>query len=171
MRPLLPGPLAAAALFVGCAQPPAPTAAPPHAALDALDDRRPLPLLPPMALHQKANMRGHLESVQRIVDGLAAEDWPAVEDAAAALGTSPQMAQTCDHLGAGAEGFTAQALDFHRRADAISAAARARDAAATLQATSDTLRACTACHATWRQQLVTPDAYAEAIRRPEADRR
>ena len=60
----------------------------------------------------------------------------------------------CQHMGVGAEGFTEMALDFHRRADAIGEAARAHDGAAVLRATSETLRACTACHATFRQEVV-----------------
>lgn len=43
----------------------------PDARLDALDNRIPVPLLAQMALHQKQNMRAHLESVQGIVAGLA----------------------------------------------------------------------------------------------------
>jgi hypothetical protein len=124
-----------------------------------MDTRAPVPLLPMMALHQKEQMRGHLVAVQEIVGALAVEDWAAVEAAAARVGTSQQMEQMCTHMGAAADGFTEQALDFHRRADAITAAARAHDAAAVLRATSDTLRACTACHETWRQQVVTPAAY------------
>lgn len=116
------------------APPPAPASA--HAELDRMDARAPVPLLPMMALHQKEQMRDHLVVVQEIVDGLAAEDWVAVETAATRMGTSPEMAQTCEHMGAAADGFTEQALDFHRRADTIAEAARAQDATAVLRATS-----------------------------------
>ncbi len=115
-----------------------------------------------MALHQKAQMRGHLEAVEQVTAALAAGDWPAVEAAAARMGSSPGMLQTCERMGAGAAGFTEQAADFHRRADTIGAAARAHDAGATLTALGDTLAACTSCHQTWRQEVVTHEAYEAA---------
>ncbi len=119
-----------------------------------LDGRKPLPLLPHMAVHQREQMRGHLEAIQALNAGLAVNDWVAVEAAAMKLGTSSEMAQTCEHMGAAAPGFTDQALDFHRRADAITVAAKAKDLSGVLRATSDTLTACTACHAMWRQEVV-----------------
>jgi len=137
-------------------------APPPAAELSALDTRRPLPLEPAMALHQKAQMRGHLEAVQQVTTALAAHDWAAVEAAAARMGSSPGMLQTCERMGASAEGFLEQAADFHRRADAIGAAARAHDPAATLTALGDTLSACTSCHQTWRQEVVTAEVYEAA---------
>lgn len=41
--------------------------------LDKMDTRRPLPLLPMMANHQKLNMRDHLLAVQEIIAALAPE--------------------------------------------------------------------------------------------------
>ena len=64
------------------------------------------------------------------------------------------MQQMCEHMGAGAEGFTELALEFHTRADAIAVAAESKDAKAVLEATSHTLQACTACHASYRQDVV-----------------
>lgn len=122
--------------------------------LAGLDHRTPVPLQPMMAWHQKQNMMEHLVAIQRIVDGLAREDWEEVERASTLIESSPQMQQTCQHMGAGAEGFTAMALDFHRRADAIGEAARAQDGAAVLRATSNTLQACTGCHDAFRQEVV-----------------
>lgn len=148
------------ALLFACAAeappPPAAVAAPTHPndALDALDPRAPLPLLPRMALHQKEQMRGHLEAVQALTAALAIDDMAQAEAAAVRLGSSPQMNMTCEHMGAGAEGFTEQALQFHQLADTIAEAARAGDRAKTLQATADTLSACAACHAAWRQEVV-----------------
>jgi hypothetical protein len=69
------------------------------------------------------------------------------------------MQQMCQHMGAGAEGFTEMALDFHRRADAIGEAARAHDRAAVLRAMSNTLRSCTGCHAAFRQEIVDPTTW------------
>ena len=153
--------LALALTFCACTT--APPAQPPRpaAALDAMDTRAPLPLLPMMALHQKQQMRGHLEAVQAVIHHLSAEDWAGVEAAALRLGTSPAMAQTCEHMGAAAPGFTDQALAFHTTADSIAAAARAHDAPGVLAATSATLQTCTTCHAAWRQQVVDDATWAE----------
>jgi hypothetical protein len=161
MRPVL----ALLVTCLGCGHP-APTAPPPPtgpAALDAMDPRQPLPLLPMMALHQKEQMRSHLEAIEGVVTHLATRDWAAVEAASLRLGTSPSMAQTCEHMGAAAPAFTEAALRFHRTADTITAAARAQDADAVLRATSATLTACTTCHAAWRQQVLSPDDHAAAV--------
>jgi uncharacterized protein involved in copper resistance len=122
--------------------------------LSELDHRKPVPLQPMMAWHQKQNMMEHLVAIQRITGGLAQEDWKEVASASALIETSPQMQQMCQHMGAGAAGFTELALEFHRRADAIGEAARAHDGPAVLRATSNTLAACTSCHATFRQEVV-----------------
>jgi hypothetical protein len=136
----------------------------PAAALAALDPRRPVPLQPMMAWHQKQNMQAHLVAIRQIVDGLAHQDWAAIEEASERIGSSPQKRQMCEHMGAGADGFTELALDFHARADAIGDGARERDAAAVLAATSDTLAACTECHATYRQDVVSADEWRTRAR-------
>lgn len=132
----------------------APSALDPVAALAQLDPRQPVPLQPMMAWHQKQNMMEHLEAIRRITAGLAVEDWDEVARASTLIESSPQMKQMCQHMGAGADGFTERALDFHRRADAIGAAARARDGKKALAATANTLEACTGCHAAYRQEVV-----------------
>lgn len=128
-------------------------------ALDAMDTRRPVPLLPMMADHQKRNMRDHLVAVQEIVTGLVASDFEAVERAAGRIGYSEQMAQMCSHMGTGAPGFTDKALAFHRTADTIKEAAVRRDAGAALAALGATLATCTGCHAEYRQQLVDEPTF------------
>jgi hypothetical protein len=122
--------------------------------LDSMDARAPVPLLPMMAAHQKSNMRDHLLAVQEIVLALAADDFAAVERAAARIGYSEQMGQMCAHMGAAAPGFTDKALEFHRTADTIAAAAQAQDRTAVAKALGATLQTCTHCHATFRQQIV-----------------
>ena len=139
------------------------------AELGTLDYRRPLPLQPMMAWHQKQNMMEHLVAIRQITQGLAEDDWEAITAASATLGSSPQMLQMCEHMGAGAEGFTELALEFHQRADAIGRAAEARDSAEVLRATSHTLEACTSCHATYRQDVVdatTWEARTSSAHRP-----
>lgn len=142
----------------------APTTTPPAASaaadtLDEIDTRSPVPLLPMMANHQKQNMREHLLAVQQIVAALATEDYPAVEGAAGRIGFSEPMGQMCTHMGAGAPGFTEQALAFHRTADRIGAAARARDRGRVLTELAATLQTCTACHAVWKQQVVDEQTW------------
>lgn len=146
-------------LAVACAEqapPPEPPAATPsaHDALAEMDPRTPVPLQPMMAWHQKQNMQEHLVAIQRITDGLAREDWAEVSAGAKLIASSPQMQMQCEHMGQGAEGFTAAALDFHARADGIVAAAEAQDATKILAATTNTLAACTGCHAKYRQDVV-----------------
>jgi hypothetical protein len=107
-----------------------------------------------MAWHQKQNMNDHLVAIQQITAALAREDWEGVAQASARIESSPQMQQMCEHMGAGADGFTEYALEFHRRADQIAVAARTQSTAAVLSATANTLQACTSCHATYRQEVV-----------------
>jgi hypothetical protein len=124
-----------------------------------MDTRTPVPLLPMMANHQKQNMRDHLVAIQEVVAALASDDYAAVEKAAGRIGFSEQMGQMCTHMGAGAPGFTDQALDFHHTADRIASAARERDQKQVLSELSATLRTCTSCHAGWKQQVVDEQAW------------
>lgn len=155
------------ALVSGCtreqqtAQPSLPTAAAPVGsassaaeALDRMDGRSPVPLLAMMANHQKQNMRDHLAAVQDIVSAIAADDYAAVEKAARRIGSSEEMGRMCTHMGAGAPGFSEEALGFHRTADRITAAAREHKRAAVLTELGATLQTCTSCHAKWKQQVV-----------------
>jgi hypothetical protein len=140
---------------------PSPVAVAPHPAdvLDGLDARTPVPLLPMMAQHQKENMRDHLVVVQRIVSATARGDFAEVALASQGIGYSEAMGRMCEHMGAGAPGFTEQALAFHRTADGIAHAAARKDAAAVLGALSDTLSACTSCHASYKQRVVDQLAH------------
>lgn len=131
-----------------------PSAVEPQQALDRLDTRRPVPLLPMMAHHQKQNMREHLEAVQAVVAAAAISDFEQVAAASRRMGYSETMGRMCEHMGAAAPGFTEQALSFHHAADDITAAALRRDGAGVLSALSTTLSACTSCHAAFKQQPV-----------------
>jgi hypothetical protein len=134
--------------------------------LDKMDARSPIPLLPMMANHQKQNMREHLLAVQEIVTALATDDYPAIEKSAGHIGFSEQMGQMCTHMGAGAPGFTEQALAFHHTADRITAAAKARDRGRVLTEFAATLKACTACHAAWKQQVVDEPTWSRVTSTP-----
>jgi len=156
------------ALTVGC-EPPAGTATPAtadHRPPVSNDTRRPLPLLPHMAEHQLANMRDHLAVVQAVVSALAAKDFEGVERAASRIASSEQMSRMCNHMGLGAPGFTEMALNFHHTADGIGAAAKQRDADATLKAVSATLQTCVGCHATFRQEIVDAATWEKITKQP-----
>jgi hypothetical protein len=124
-----------------------------------MDQRVPVPLLPMMAHHQKENMRDHLLVVQQVIQGLADDDLRGVATAAGRIGLSPDMQRMCSHMGAGAPGFTDQALQFHRTADGIAAAARKRDRQGVLTALGATLQTCTGCHATFKQSVVDESTW------------
>ena len=134
--------------------PDAATSPAPHGPTSTSDARQPLPLLPHMAEHQRQNMRDHLAAIQEIIATFSNNDFAGVEHAASRIGYSEEMAQMCNHMGAGAPGFTDMAIHFHRTADTIGAAAKQRDAGATLKAVNATLQTCVSCHATYRQEIV-----------------
>src|SRR3954468_10445355 len=67
---------------------PAPSASGAQAALDVLDTRVPVPLLPMMANHQKQNMREHLVALQAIVAGIGSNDFAAIDAASKRIGYS-----------------------------------------------------------------------------------
>jgi hypothetical protein len=135
-------------------------------ALDAMDTRAPVPLIPRMAHHQKQNMRDHLVAVQEIVTAMATDDFAAIERAAGRIGFSEQMGQMCTHMGAGAPGFTDLALGFHHSADAIAAAARQGDRVAVTRALGSTLQTCTGCHAAFRQSVVDEASWDRVTSTP-----
>jgi hypothetical protein len=126
----------------------------PIAGPGALDTRTPVPLTAMIGEHQKRNMRDHLAAVHEIVAALAADDLSAVEKAARRIGYSDSMAQMCQHMGAGAPGFTDMALAFHRTADTIAAAAERGDRQAATAALAATLSTCVGCHAAYKQEVV-----------------
>jgi cytochrome c556 len=129
----------------------------------AVDPRTPVPLTPMMAEHQKQNMRDHLAAVQEIVAALAADDLAAAAKSASRIGSSERMTQMCEHMGAGAPGFTEMALGFHRTADTIADAARRGDAKATTRALAETLATCVGCHAVYRQEVVGDAEWSRIV--------
>lgn len=136
------------------------TGASPQAELARLDQRRPVPLLAMMANHQKRNMRDHLAALQDIVQGIAADDFNAIEKASKRIGYSQQMGVMCTHMGAAAPGFTERALAFHHTADEIGEAARSHDMKAVLLKLNETMKTCTGCHAIYKQQVVDEATWA-----------
>lgn len=156
------------AVLAGCQQTPHREALSSHPQSAGSDARVPVPLLPRMAEHQLENMRDHLAAIQEITAALADNNFAGVERAAARIGYNEQMGQMCERMGAGAPGFNELALNFHRTADTIGAAARQRDANATLKAVTATLQTCVGCHAVYRQEIVDAATWERIIARPRA---
>ncbi len=127
--------------------------------LNHLDTRTPVPMPPYMALHQKQNMREHLEAVQGIIAGLSKKDFKAIATAAKRMGFSDEMGKMCQHMGAGAADFTDQAIQFHKSADEIVRFAERKDQQGVITGLNKTLNKCTACHSTFRQQIVDEATY------------
>jgi len=140
------------------------TTPPAESALDVVDTRTPVPLLPMMANHQKQNMRDHLIAVQEIVAALGTKDFASIEKSTRRIGYSEQMGTMCSHMGAGAPGFTERALEFHHTADKIGEAAKKRDLDAVMKALTDTLVTCTSCHAMFKQKVVDEATWAAATK-------
>jgi hypothetical protein len=145
---------------------PEPAASSAAAVFDSIDTRVPVPLLPVMANHQKQNMREHLAAVQGIIGAIGANDFDGISRAASTIGYSKQMGQMCNHMGAGAPGFTEQALRFHHTADKISEAAQGRDMPGVLSALNETLTTCTGCHSVFKQRVVDETTWASLAARP-----
>lgn len=127
----------------------------PHEALNTLDTRTPLPLLPRMALHQKHNMQQHLITVQNIVLAIASNDFDAVIEHSKDIATSKQTQKMCSMMGSSSPAFVAMGNAFHESADTIIAAAGERDAQKTLDALGKTIQHCTSCHSQFRQDIVS----------------
>jgi hypothetical protein len=134
----------------------------PETELEMMDKRIPVPLVPHMALHQKQNMREHLEAIQSIVVGISMNDFKMIETAAAKMGYTKKMEQMCQMMGAGAEGFAERAISFHKTAEQVVLAAKSRDKKKVLSSLADTLAQCTSCHGSYRQQVVD-DATLQQI--------
>ena len=130
------------------------TSVDPRTELETMDKRIPVPLVPHMALHQKQNMREHLEAVLGIVAGLSKNDFKMIESAASKMGLTKEMGQMCQMMGAGAEGFSEKAINFHKTADQIALAAQKHDKKGILSSLEITLAQCTSCHNSYRQQVV-----------------
>ncbi len=132
-----------------------------QAALDRLDDRSPVPLIPMMALHMKADMKDHLLVVEEITLALAAGDFEAVDESASRIAFTEDLANRCDHMGSGAPGFPELGIEFHRKASGIRVAAQARDRDGVLRALGETIQVCTGCHARFRQEVVDSAAWEQ----------
>ena len=110
-------------------------------------------------LASEAEHAGDLEAIEHIVDGLARENWKDIRLASARNRSVPPDAADVRAHGRGRRGVHAACARLpspgrrHRRVR------RAQDAQAVLQATSNTLQACTSCHAQFRQEVVDAETW------------
>ena len=126
-----------------------------HSSVSGADTRKPLPLTEMMAEHQKANMRGHLEAIRDLLGAFAEKNFSKMAEAGKKLGTTPEMAMMCEHMGQATPGFTEFGLKMHSEADKITEAALKKNLSGVMTATHRTLQSCTACHSAFKQQIVT----------------
>ena len=111
-------------------------------------------------------MRHHLAAIQGILAAISTGNFAGVEQPASRIAYSEEQGQMCNHMGAGAPGFTDTALHFHHTADTIGVAAKTRDPNATLNAVVTTLQTCVSCHATKRQEIVDDAAWQRIAAAP-----
>lgn len=121
---------------------------------DELDTRQAVQMPPMMALHHKQQMQDHLKVVQEMVQAMKTDDFKAVEKAASRIASSEESSQQCSMMGRSNPNYVAQAETFHKTADSIVAAARAKDRAKVMGALGETMTLCVSCHSTFKQQLV-----------------
>ena len=126
-----------------------------HTGQSSADMRKPVVLTEMMAEHQKKNMRDHLEAIQDLVGAIAEKNFSKMADAGKRLGTTPEMAVMCEHMGQATPGFTEFALKMHSAADKIAEAALKKNSNDVILAMHRTLQSCTACHSAFKQQVVT----------------
>jgi hypothetical protein len=127
-----------------------------------MDTRKPLPLTAMMAEHQKQNMRGHLEAIRDLTEAFISKNFKMIEDAGKRLGSSSEMKMMCEHMGMGADGFTEMALRMHSEADKITEAGQKKNLKAAMVATNQTLQRCTACHAAFKQEVLSEEDWKKA---------
>lgn len=114
------------------------------------DTRISLGLSPMMKQHQLANMRGHIEAIQKIVGLIAAGKFDnASEIAHSDLGLTDKMKKMCSMF-TNAD-FRQLGFAFHKSADQLAVVLKTRNTQQSLQALHTTMHYCVQCHATFRQ--------------------
>ena len=114
------------------------------------DTRISLGLPPMMKQHQLANMRGHIEAIQKIVGLIADGEFDkASEIAHSDLGLTDKMKKMCSMF-TNAD-FRQLGFAFHKSADQLAVVLKTRNTQQSLQALHTTMHYCVQCHATFRQ--------------------
>ncbi|MAT64659.1 MAG: hypothetical protein CMN57_03340 [Gammaproteobacteria bacterium] len=99
-------------------------------------------------------MRGFVESIQQVTDGLAREDMEAVVQAARASGRAAQQQVPAPLMGKLPLAFKQLGLDTHQQFDQLALdAEQLGDPAHSLQQLGRLMRNCVACHATYRLEV------------------
>lgn len=115
-----------------------------------VDERISLGLPPLMKQHQLANMRSHLEAIQRIVGLIAEGQFETASNIAhTKLGLTEEMQNMCNMMKN--EDFKKLGLSFHQSADDLAEVLLTKDTNQSLKALHKTMNYCVQCHATYRQ--------------------
>lgn len=121
------------------------------------DKRRALKMTKEMSIHQLQNMRDHLEAITGIVEAMATKDYKQMELESKRLASSPQMKMMCSHMGKATPGFTQMGLALHQTADKLVHAAKKKNYDQFVTLLGRTLKTCTSCHSSFKQEIVTQD--------------
>jgi hypothetical protein len=127
------------------------------------DKRRPVKMTDEMAEHQLKNMRDHLEAITAIVGVMAKKDFKKMEKESLRLASSPKMKMMCNNMGKATPGFTAMGLALHSTADKLVHAAKKKDYDLFVRKLGSTLRTCTSCHSTFKQEVVTQEVFHKSM--------
>jgi len=116
-------------------------------------------LQPAQTLALRGIMRDMGREAGAIAEGLAREDWARVEQAAGRIAAHPQppveeRGRIITWLGPRAARFRGYDQEANSQAEALAAAARARDGKAALEAFHRMQAACMGCHGDFRQPLL-----------------
>lgn len=127
------------------------------------DKRRPVKMTAEMAEHQLRNMRDHLEAITGIVDAMAGKDFKKMEKESLRLATTPEMKMSCNNMGKATPGFSEMGLALHSTADKLVHAAKKKDYDLFVRKLGATLRTCTSCHSSFKQEIVTQEEFHKSM--------
>ena len=127
------------------------------------DNRQPVKMTIEMSVHQLKNMRDHLDAVTSIVEALGSKDFKKMETESLRLASSPKMEMMCNNMGKATPGFTKMGLALHKSADQLVHIARKKDYNRFVKKLGKTLRTCTSCHSSFKQEVVSRKVLHESM--------
>ncbi|RLA62819.1 MAG: hypothetical protein DRQ89_08410 [Epsilonproteobacteria bacterium] len=131
--------------------------------INSSDKRRPVKMTAEMSKHQLKNMRDHLEAIASIVSALAIKDFEKMQKESVRLASSPKMKMMCNNMGKATPGFTEMGLVLHSTADKLVHAAKKKDYDLFVKKLGATLRTCTSCHSTFKQEIVSQEEFHKSM--------
>lgn len=123
------------------------------------DERIPLPLNDKLAHKQLSNMREFLEHIQIIVEGFANSDFKVIEKGVSRFTTNPDRINTAKEMGRGDQAFADMGIAFLSSGDALMAAVKSKDMKAVNTKLGEMLQNCNACHAAYKQKVVSDGEF------------